>query len=68
LPVLIFGLERLRLPAELGESYVVVLMCLNMQVAHGEGEISSVDKDSLEDVAVAALQQDTIRRQVRHLF
>ncbi len=59
---------QLPLPAELGESCVVVLVHLNMWVVRGEGEISAVDEDSLEDVAVAAPQQDTIRRQVRHPF
>ncbi len=59
---------QLHLPAELGKHFVVVLVCLNMQVVRGEGEISAVDEDSLEDVAVAAPQRDTIRRQVRHPF
>jgi hypothetical protein len=59
---------QLRFPAELGEHCVVVLVRLNMRVVRDEGEISAVDKDILEDVAVVAPQLDTLKRQVRHPF
>ena len=59
---------QLHLPAELGKSCVVVLVCPDMRVVCGEGEVSAVDKDSLEDVAMAALQWDTIGRKVCYPF
>ena len=45
---------QLCLPAELGKSCGVVLVCPDVQVVRGEGEVSAVDEDSLEDVAMAA--------------
>ncbi len=59
---------QLRLLAELGESCGVILMRPDVRVVRGEGEVSVVDKDSLEDVAMVAPRRDRIGGKVRYLF
>ncbi len=59
---------QLRLPAELGKSCGVVLVRPDMQVVCGEGEVSAVDEDSLEDVAMVAPRWDAIGGKVRYPY
>jgi hypothetical protein len=59
---------QLRRPAELGKSCRVILVRPDVQVVQGEGEVSAVDEDSLEDVAMAAPRRDTIGGKVRYPF
>jgi hypothetical protein len=59
---------QLRLPAELGESCGVILVHPDVRVVRGEGEVSAVDEDSLEDAAMAAPRRDTIGGKVRYPF
>jgi hypothetical protein len=51
---------QLRLPIEILEGSVVVLVCLNVCVVCGEAEVPSVHEDVLEDIVVLTLQRDSV--------
>ena len=47
---------------------MVVLVCLNMRVVHGEAEVPAVHEDVLEDIGVSTSQRDSVRGRYKTLF
>ena len=60
--------NQLRLPIEILEGSVVVLVCLNVRVVHGKAEVPAVHKDVLEDIGVSTSRRDSVWGKARDSF
>ncbi len=59
---------ELGFPIELFKRGVVILVCFDMGVEKGEGQVVVIDKDVFEDVRVLASRWNTVGRDVRDTF